>query len=302
MQDGEGTPLERTLDAAADALDELADCLDWLLWIDLATLLPSWDVPAEYAQRYFHGGEEEDDEDEESLGPLEDPGAEPFDPTDDELFFQIQRSFAGVVTYFDAVLGLLLEELDERGLTDEIVVLVTSDHGQALGEHGIVGPCRTWLHDELIHVPLLIRLPDGAEAGRRIAALTQPVDLHPTLLELFGVTPQSGQGRSLLPLVRGQVDQIRAYTCSGFRVGNAVEWALRTPDWALLLPLTDGERPRQLYVKPDDRWEVNNLVQHHLEHADHLEKTLRGFVEATRRPGHFVPPTLSDADSEGVPS
>ena len=88
------------------------------------------------------------------------------------------------------------------------------------------------------------------------------------------------------------------YACSGSRIGEAVEWALRTPDWSFLLPLQpapgDPLRGPQLYVKPDDRWEVNNVLQHHLELGEQLEKTLRGFVEAATRPGPLQPPPLND--------
>jgi hypothetical protein len=54
----------------------------------------------------------------------------------------------------------------------------------------------------------------------------------------------------------------------------------------------------ELYVKPDDRWEVNNVRQHHLELAERLEQTLRGFVEATRHPGPLRPPELPHPELE----
>jgi hypothetical protein len=60
----------------------------------------------------------------------------------------------------------------------------------------------------------------------------------------------------------------------------------------------DPPRPAQLYVKPDDRWEVNNVLQHHLELSEHLEQTLRGFVEATTRPGPLQLPLLRAVAAE----
>jgi hypothetical protein len=56
-------------------------------------------------------------------------------------------------------------------------------------------------------------------------------------------------------------------------------------------------RGPQLYVKPDDRWEVNDVRQHHLEVAEHLEDVLRGFVSATRRPGPLLAPELRDVEA-----
>jgi hypothetical protein len=95
---------------------------------------------------------------------------------------------------------------------------------------------------------------------------------------------------------------VRTYACSGLRAGEAVEWALRTPEWAFLLPVRpapeDPPRLPQLYVKPDDRWEVNNVLQHHLELGEHLEEVLQGFVEASRRPGPLELPLLRDIEGE----
>src|SRR5262249_26588638 len=86
-------------------------------------------------------------------------------------------------------------------------------------------------------------------------------------------------GQSVWPLIRGEANELRAHALSGLSVGNGVEWALRTREWAFLLPITpftgDSPRSAQLYVKPEDRWEVNDVRQHHLELAEEFEKKLR---------------------------
>ncbi len=289
------------------ALDRLAGRERGLLWLDLATPLPPWDVPEPFRASYFRPTErdEEDagEETEEPLAPLTDPAIGPLDPDDDATLLRVQNSCAAAVSCLDAELGRLLDRLRERGLLDKGMLLLTADHGQALGEHGFVGPHRPWLHDELTHLPLVLRLPGGARAGRRVGALTQAVDLAPTLLDAFGLAvPPEVHGVSLLPLARGEVDRVRAYACSGLAQGDAAEWALRTPGWGFLLPLRvpDGDPPRppQLYVKPDDRWEVNDVRQHHLELAEHLEQVLRDFAEAARQPGPLRPPMLRDVEAE----
>jgi arylsulfatase A-like enzyme len=242
-------------------------------------------VPEDFLEHYFQPAEEEEeDEAEQVLEPLLDPAPGPLDRGDDRAFLRLRQSYAAAVTLLDTGLGELLEEVGRRGLSEDLVALVTTDHGQALGEHGIVGPCHPWLHEELVHLPLLIRLPGGIEAGRRVPALTQPCDLLPTLAELFGLTPGPVQGQSLVPLLRGQVESVRPHACSALRHSSGEEWALRTLEWAFLLPIaTNAEQaPRtpQLYVKPEDRWEVNNVIQHHLDLAEGLERTLRAFVES----------------------
>src|SRR5262249_14813453 len=163
------------------------------------------------------------------------------------------------VTALDARLGGLLEELEERGLGSDLLLCVMSDRGLALGEHGVVGDGRPWLHEEVLHRVLLVRLPGDGEAGRRVFALTQPVDLLPPVLEAFGLpVPAEVHGRTLWPLVRGEAEQVRAYACAGRRLEETAEWALRTPEWGFILPESAAAagplRGPQLYVKPDDRW------------------------------------------------
>jgi arylsulfatase A-like enzyme len=299
--------LEATRQRAGDALDHFAPHEHWLVWLDLATLLPPWQIPAEYRDLYADeddGAEvaEEEVDGEVCTKPWTGNLPEKIEPKDVTTFLRLQRTLACMVTFLDAGLGLLLDDLEERALLEDLMLVITSDYGFALGEHGAVAAAVPWLHEERTHLPLLIRLPGAAESGRRVFALTQPVDVLPTLLALFGVPAPAVHGFNLLPLCRGETESVRAYACSGLRAGASIEWALRTPRWALLLPIfqdvEDTPRPAQLYVKPDDRWEVNNVYQHHPELAQHLEETLSGFVEATRRPGPLQVPKLRDIETE----
>jgi arylsulfatase A-like enzyme len=303
--DEDATALEYVMEGAGQALESLAETDGWLLWLEPATLLPPWEVPAEYLDRYLveyaepEDEAEEGDERAEALEPLLDPPSDTIDPRDDLTFIRLQRSYAAAVSYLDAALGALLKELDERRLLDDVLLIVTTDHGLPLGEHGAVGVARAGPHDELVHLPLLMRLPRGEQAGRHVWALTQPVDLMPTLLDAFGLPPAPAQGHSLLPLARGAAEKVRDYACSGVDVGGAIEWALRSPEWAFLLPAAgEPARAPRLYARPDDRWELNDVIQHHPELADHMTAVLREFVAATRRPGPLRPPELRDVEAE----
>src|SRR5262249_19425064 len=154
-----------------DALDKSGETERVLLWVELATLLPPWHVPPKYLDQYLQppaSGEEEEAEDVEEgeSEPLLDPQPGFLGEPETVTFLRLQASLAAAVSYVDAAVGNLLDMLDERGLGEGVMLIITTDHGQALGEHGIVGPHRPWLHEELIHVPLLVRLPGGAEAGR----------------------------------------------------------------------------------------------------------------------------------------
>lgn len=303
----EGTAMEYALDAWQGALDALPTSGGWLVWLELATALPPWDMPDGYRVRYLteepdEDAEEGDPDEDEVLEPLEDFPEGLLDPLDDETFVRLQRGYAGVVTYLDAGLNLIREELERRGLLDNVLLLVTSDCGLPLGEHGAVGPCRPWPHDELAHVPLMMRWPGRLTENRRVTALTQAVDVMPTLLDAFGVAAPDVHGHSLLPLARGEAERVRAYAVSGLALGGSSEWALRTPEWAYLLPVRagvgDAPRAARLYVRPDDRWEVNDVAQHHPALCDHLGRVLREFVGASHSPGPLRAPELRDVEAE----
>lgn len=294
-------PLMHVVVETSAVLQRVARDERWLLWISLPSLAPPWQIPEKYLEHYFDedadadqdaDAEEPADEgpSQEPLAPWLDPPAGPIDRDDDVAWQRLQMTYAAAVTHVDEALGLLLQQIDEADLGDGVLVVVTSSRGLALGEHGIIGDWRPWLHEELVHVPLIVRLPHHAEAGRRIFALTQPMDLLPTLLETFGASvPPDLHGHSLLPLAHGRPAAAREYVCSAWSLGERVEWAIRTPHWTLLLPvrqaIDDPPRSPQLFVKPDDRWELNNLLQQHLTFADRLEQTLRAFVAASQRPG-----------------
>jgi arylsulfatase A-like enzyme len=299
----EETPLERTVSSARQTLDALRSTARWLLWVDLATTLPPWELPPDFAEHYFRDEMvEEDEEDEEEevvevepLTPLPDPPLGPNDPEDDTLYLRIQGSYSGAVSYLDAGIAELL-----RGVDEDVLVVVTSDVGFALGEHGVVGPVLSWPAESVAQLPLILRLPDAGAAGYRVPALTQSVDLAPTLAAVFGIPLADAHGHDLSPLIRGDKDNIRPYAVSWTEVNGQIGRALRTPEWSFVLPsgAEAGSTPR-LYVRPDDHWEVNDVRQHHLELTEALEQTLRDFEQATRQPGPLVVPPLPEPAPAG---
>src|SRR5262245_25387597 len=169
-----------------------------LATIEIGTLLPPWKLPAKTLAPFF--APEPADEDEES--PPLDPWLEVLPPQiddDDETFARIQNTYAAAVAHLDAQLAKIVADSVAHGWS-EAVWIVTSARGVALGEHGAAG-LSTSLHEELVHLPLLISWPNGTHAGRRVAALTQPMDLAPTIGELFGIScPSAGD-----PLTAGQI-------------------------------------------------------------------------------------------------
>ena len=118
---------------------------------------------------------------------------------------ELIRRYRGEVRYVDAQVSRLVGGLRELQLTDRIAVVLTADHGEGLGDHGILAHGRN-LHEELVRVPLIVRAP-GLPPGRRLTGPAQLEDLYATLVSLIGADPVSGiDGRDLLPWLRGIAD------------------------------------------------------------------------------------------------
>ncbi|HEV3121055.1 MAG TPA: sulfatase-like hydrolase/transferase [Isosphaeraceae bacterium] len=214
----------------------------------------------------------------------------------------MRRTYAGAVTLVDTWLGTLFDALKRMGRMEDTLLVFTSDQGEPLGEHGYVRRFRPWLHEELIHTPLFVRMPRAAFGGKRHLALVQTVDLLPTILSALGAPANlDAQGHDLLPLVRGEQTKVRDYACMGMDVE---EFAIRTHLWHFVLPLeTDPDDPPrgpQLYRKPEDRWEQNDVIAAHPQVAEHLELTLRRFAEAAFRNALGGLPQLQDVARFGV--
>jgi arylsulfatase A-like enzyme len=117
---------------------------------------------------------------------------------------RVERAYEAEIRSVDRAFGRLIEGLAAAGRLDDAVVVLTSDHGEEFGEHGRLGWHSHTLYDELLRVPLLLKLPRGEGVGRIVAAPVRLIDLAPTLLEAAGVpAPPQFAGRSLLPFARG---------------------------------------------------------------------------------------------------
>ena len=108
--------------------------------------------------------------------------------------------YDGEVLFADYLVGELLGQLKRSGLARDTIVVFTADHGEDLGEHNHYWEHDCSIYDSALHIPLLLRLPDGRSAGTSRARIVENVDLLPTLLDLVGVASPTGvEGRSLVP-------------------------------------------------------------------------------------------------------
>src|SRR5262249_50221210 len=108
----------------------------------------------------------------------------PYNPP--EKYRRLPSPYDGDVAYADELVGRFLERLKAKGLYDRAIIAVTSDHGEGLKDHG-EDEHGIFLYREAVHVPLILRLPGGAAAGRRVRGPVAQVDIMATLLDLAGL-------------------------------------------------------------------------------------------------------------------
>jgi arylsulfatase A-like enzyme len=175
-------------------------------------------------------------------------------PRDGEF---VERLYDATIRHMDeATLAPLLEHLDSLGLAGETLIVFTSDHGEAFGEHGV------FLHDDLyagtLHVPLILRLPGTLPAGRRVGTRAGLVDVMPTVLELLGVPAPAGmQGTSLVPLLAG--DDAQPRTAVSEYSNRAIGRVFESMRHARLSYIVDGSSER-LFDLAADPAERRNVV------------------------------------------
>ena len=263
-------PVRRAVRAA---IDRLGDSAHALLRVEIEALLPPWRPAAEHLAELF--ANDEAAESVETPEPWTGNPPERIHIDDDQTFDRLQRTFAAAVATLDENLGRLFADCSKRGWGDDATWIFTSSRGFPLGEHGAVGFSNAELHEELIHLPLLVRWPRAQCAGLRTSAYTQPMDLAPTLRDLFGLALKAGNdrwsGRSLLPLARGDETPLRDYAVSGLRQAGRTKWGYRAAGWYLMLD-DNAHGSRRLFVKPDDRWEVNDVSQRNQDLVEKLEQ------------------------------
>lgn len=272
---------------------------DLFLWLDSFDPHEPWDPPTCYAEMYpvpeydglpiiWGGGFAKD----WTLGEVR----------------HIRSQYAATLTMVDKWTGVFLEKVEDLGLSDSTMIVFLSDHGEPLGEHGIIKKAQPWPYEELSHIPLMVRQPDGmAESNRtrRVKDFAGTPDIMPTILDFLDLKgPPVMQGRSLLPAIRGEEEDIWGFGISG-HCGNS--WSIRNQGWSFYhwlgtrAPYTWGvgyaeleqRTERELYnyvaeyAPPEprryelgrDQPETSNLIEKEPEIADSLEKKMRQFIE-----------------------
>jgi arylsulfatase A-like enzyme len=204
---------------------------------------------------------------------------------------RLEALYDGEITYHDVHFASIVEGLRRRGLREDTLVVFTSDHGEELFDHGSVGHGHT-VWEELLSVPLVIRIPGLDSSGSRIARAVGLVDVAPTILDVLGKPiPEAMSGRSLLPLMRGQTESAPRPTVSGFMNG----WRTIVVGRYKLIQRTASRM--MLYDLEEDPDETRDLAADRPLTLRYL-RGLLGLVLAGAHHGHASERTEIDAETE----
>jgi arylsulfatase A-like enzyme len=247
------------LDSWAAAASEVGEASPrHLLWLHARGYHGAWDAPIELRESLL------DDDDPPATTFVTPPEKAVGDH--DELLLD-RAAYAAQTMVLDECVGALMAALADAGLDRNTLAVLTGVRGYALGEHGVVGGEAGGLFSELLHVPCLVRLPGSEAPPPRSAALVQPADLAAILLDALALPAQEADayGASLLAP--------DAATLAGrpFIIARGIggECMLRTRAWMLRKPPaqkaaadddTGASSSAELYLKPDDHWEANEIA------------------------------------------
>ena len=259
----------QTFTAANRFLEDNADNQPFFLWIDSFDPHEPFDPPTEYADMY----DPDWDEDWEPIHGVP-------DDCDEKVRRRVRALYHGSCTFVDKQIGRLLDKLDELRLANDTMIVVTSDHGTELWDHGAnlkgVNKCRYRCNNEIL---CLMKWPDGSFAGKRVEGFVQNQDLFPTILNILGVEGPTVDGVDLMPLVSGDAPAIREHVITGWSGGKSSMPAnVRTHEWSYSVDYLGPDLKEWLFDLTNDPSETTNVVEANPEVVADLRNKLETFL------------------------
>ncbi|MGA1876285.1 MAG: tetratricopeptide repeat protein [bacterium] len=212
-----------------------------------------------------------------------DPHA-PYEPPEPFSTMYRKNLYDGEIAYVDHALGDLFSSLKEQNMFDETLLVITSDHGEGLGEHAEKTHA-IFVYDSTLHVPLIMRYPQEISGGSVVEMNVSTIDIMPTILDIFNIRHTlQFHGKSLLGLIHGSREFSRQeLVCETFYTLYNHNWSplegLRTAKWKYI------KAPRsELYDLEHDPKEMVNLFHQEKETARQLEGRMRELQRAAGSP------------------
>ena len=181
--------------------------------------------------------------------------------SDPEKIGYFTSEYYALVKEVDDWVGRILDKLDELGLTDNTLVIFTSDHGELLGSHGMRG--KFIFYEESSHIPLMIRFPGRIEPGTKVDSFISTVNLFATILDYLEMPAHPSDGYSLRGLIEGTEAENGKYVVTEWLSNLKTDPAhmVIKDGWKLLLPDSSAtDVMKALYDMNTDPYEMNNLL------------------------------------------
>ena len=168
---------------------------------------------------------------------------------------EIKEAYYATISFVDAQVGRILDQLESSGLDKNTVVVFTSDHGYHLGEHGHWQ--KNTLFENATRVPLIISAPSSENKGVKSISPVELIDLYPTLMDLTNInTPEHVVGKSLKPIMKNVNASVRESALTRWRKG----YSIKTKRYRLTKWGRNGELGYELYDHKNDKNELINLA------------------------------------------
>jgi arylsulfatase A-like enzyme len=179
----------------------------------------------------------------------------------DEDLEHVIALYDGEIAFTDHHLGKLFEYLKSLNMWEDTLLVLLADHGEELQDHGSVHHIRT-LYEEVLHVPLIFKLPGGRPKGwpERVRARVSTLDVAPTLLDIAGIDiPKSFQGKSLLSLLNYDGPDRIVFARTMRHRSDSM--ALIDDGKKLIMPFGRKKAPKELYRLDEDPFERQSVVE-----------------------------------------
>jgi len=205
---------------------------------------------------------------------------------------RFEDPYDGEVAYTDEQVGKLLGKLDELGLKENTLIVLTGDHGEALGQHEEVTHGE-YIYDTTVMIPLILYHGERIPKGRRIESMAKSIDIAPTILDFLDI-PRSArmQGRSLLPALGGELEEtpalleatLRFYEAEGLGHRPMMVSGLRTSEWKLVyVTLEKDGKPGwigELYNVAKEPQELTDVSKENPEVFESLVEEYRSMLSS----------------------
>jgi len=189
FKDEAGYSTPRTFESACQWVEANKDSDDFFLMVECFDPHEPFDCPDEYLKLY-----DDDYTGKEFNWTTYAPVTEP-----EAAMKHLENCYLATLTMTDKWLGKFIQSLKDSGIYEDTLIMLTTDHGHLLGEHGFTGKNYMHAYNELANIPFIVHLPNNEKAGTRVNALTQNIDIMPTTLRHHGLpVPDRVKGRDLL--------------------------------------------------------------------------------------------------------